>query len=247
MLAGRPFDIFDDLLARAFACSSCLSHLPLLSGYDEPTTLSYQITLFGPISADVRQFLAKYLWYYLRDTRKSSDGAFVFGVSDFHPVWESMLRETLIRSPLDTRRYWNAALPRPVYFHLNSNRRDPRSRGMQTDIILEDATGYTIVDAKYYEATSAETAPGWTDIAKQMFYEKALIEVLSLEGRLPSRVENVFIFPRNSNSGSLSKVQMEHEDGSAVSDAFSSIECVYVSMQDCLRFYSSRSQGIQLR
>ncbi|MCV2892419.1 flagellar M-ring protein FliF, partial [Lentibacter sp. XHP0401] len=26
-----------------------------LSGYDEPTTLSYQITLFGPISADVRQ------------------------------------------------------------------------------------------------------------------------------------------------------------------------------------------------
>jgi ABC-type sugar transport system permease subunit len=31
-----------------------LSHLPLLSGYDEPTTLSYQITLLGPISADVR-------------------------------------------------------------------------------------------------------------------------------------------------------------------------------------------------
>jgi hypothetical protein len=56
MFAGRPFDIFDDLLARAFACSSCLSHLPLLSGYDEPRTLSYQITLFGPTSADVRQF-----------------------------------------------------------------------------------------------------------------------------------------------------------------------------------------------
>jgi hypothetical protein len=55
MFAGGPFDIFDDLLARAFTCSSCLSHLPLLSGYDEPTTLSYQITLFGPISADVRQ------------------------------------------------------------------------------------------------------------------------------------------------------------------------------------------------
>ena len=28
---------------------------PLLSGYDEPKTLSYQITLFGPIGADVRQ------------------------------------------------------------------------------------------------------------------------------------------------------------------------------------------------
>ena len=55
MLAGRPFDIFDDLLAKAFAGSSCLSHLPLLSGYDEPRTLSYQITLFGPMSADFRQ------------------------------------------------------------------------------------------------------------------------------------------------------------------------------------------------
>jgi hypothetical protein len=31
-----------------------LTHLPLLSGYDEPRALSYQITLFGPISADVR-------------------------------------------------------------------------------------------------------------------------------------------------------------------------------------------------
>jgi len=35
-----PFDIFDDLLARAFARSSCLSHVPLMSGYDEPETLS---------------------------------------------------------------------------------------------------------------------------------------------------------------------------------------------------------------
>jgi hypothetical protein len=32
----------------------CLSHLPLLSGCDEPKALSDQITLFGTISADVR-------------------------------------------------------------------------------------------------------------------------------------------------------------------------------------------------
>lgn len=31
-----------------------MSHVPLLSDYDEPETLSYQITLFGPIGADVR-------------------------------------------------------------------------------------------------------------------------------------------------------------------------------------------------
>ena len=34
--------------------AGCLSHLPLLSGYDEPATLSYQIPPFGPMSADVR-------------------------------------------------------------------------------------------------------------------------------------------------------------------------------------------------
>jgi len=45
------FDIFDYLLARAFGC---LSHLPLLGGYDEPETHPYQIPLFGPIGADVR-------------------------------------------------------------------------------------------------------------------------------------------------------------------------------------------------
>ena len=47
-----PFDVLDDLLARALCC---LSHRPLLSGDDEPETLSYQIVLFGPIGADVRQ------------------------------------------------------------------------------------------------------------------------------------------------------------------------------------------------
>jgi hypothetical protein len=30
-------------------------HRPLLSGYDEPETLFYQIAPFGPIGADVRQ------------------------------------------------------------------------------------------------------------------------------------------------------------------------------------------------
>ena len=54
MPAGGTFDIFDDLLASAPACSSWLSHLPLLGGYDEPEILSYQITLFGPIGVDVR-------------------------------------------------------------------------------------------------------------------------------------------------------------------------------------------------
>jgi hypothetical protein len=42
-----------------------MSHHPLLSGYDEPRTLSYQMTLFGPISADVRQILFLIKFYEL--------------------------------------------------------------------------------------------------------------------------------------------------------------------------------------
>lgn len=48
----RPCDVFDDLLAWAHGC---LSHHPLLGGDDEPQTLSFQVALFGPIGADVRQ------------------------------------------------------------------------------------------------------------------------------------------------------------------------------------------------
>jgi len=51
----KEHDDNDDLLAGAFACSSCLSRRPLLRDYDERQTLSYQIPLFGPISADVKQ------------------------------------------------------------------------------------------------------------------------------------------------------------------------------------------------
>ena len=54
MLAGRAFDVFGDILVRAVPCVGCLSHVPPLGGYDEPETLSYQLTLFGPIGADVR-------------------------------------------------------------------------------------------------------------------------------------------------------------------------------------------------
>ena len=37
--------------------STSRPHRPLLSGYDDPTTLTYQTVLFEPISADVRHWL----------------------------------------------------------------------------------------------------------------------------------------------------------------------------------------------
>ena len=191
-------------------------------------------------------FLAEYLRYYLRDTRKSSDGAFAFGISDFHTVWETMLRETLARSPNDTRRQWNAELPRPVYIHQSRSKRDPRSRGMQTDIILEDEIGYTIVDAKYYGAKSAETAPGWPDIAKQIFYEKALREIVDKEGEPESVIRNIFAFPSRDGDGPLISSEIQHANGSATTNMFPPIACAYIAVPDVLACYVAGSKGITL-
>jgi hypothetical protein len=71
MQARRSLDVFDDLLARDFTCSSSLSHLPLLSGDDEPRTLSYHITLFGPIGAIVRHSRLSLNLLYLQALKKS--------------------------------------------------------------------------------------------------------------------------------------------------------------------------------
>ena len=191
-------------------------------------------------------FLAEYLRFYLRETRRSSDGAFVFGVSDFHSVWETMLRETIVRSPHDRRRNWNSLLPKPVYVLRESGKDDPRSRGMQTDIILEDKSGFTIVDAKYYAAKSAISAPGWPDIAKQIFYEKALREVVDKEGQPASDIHNIFAFPGRKSDGPLASAEIRRADGTSASAAFPPIRCVYVSIRDVLGSYVSGAQAVSL-
>ncbi len=191
-------------------------------------------------------FLAEYLRFYLREARKSSDGAFVFGVSDFHSVWETMLRETIVRSPHDRRWNWNSELPRPVYILRESGKSDPRNRGMQTDIILEHKSGYTIVDAKYYAAKSAESAPGWPDIAKQIFYEKALREVVDIAGEPAKKIRNIFVFPSKNSAGPLASAEIRRADGTSASAAFPPVECAYVSVRDVLACYVSGAQGVSL-
>lgn len=199
-------------------------------------------TLYSPRSI----FLADYLRFYLREVRASSTGAFVFGVNDFHTVWETILRETIIRSPHDKKRNWNSLLPKPVYVLKNSGKADARSRGMQTDIILENEAGYAIVDAKYYVARNAETAPGWPDIAKQMFYEKALREVVDTPATSPAVIDNFFVFPSMANDGPFLQTEMRLPDGRPVGGAFSSILCCYVSVREALSHYVSSTEGIEL-
>lgn len=191
-------------------------------------------------------FLAEYLRYYLKDTRRSSDGTFVFGVEDFHTVWEAILREAIVRSPFDSMRNWNSELPKPFYLHQGTLTQDPRSRGMQTDIILEHESSFTIVDAKYYAAKNAGSAPGWPDIAKQIFYEKALREIVDHNRETPVVINNVFAFPAASNVGPLTRAEIRHTNGKPVSSAFPPIACSYIPVRDALKHYVLRRQGIDL-
>ncbi|MGJ8596777.1 LlaJI family restriction endonuclease [Sulfitobacter sp.] len=191
-------------------------------------------------------FLAEYMRHYLRETRASTNGSFVFGVSDFHSVWEAVLRETIVRSAYDKRRNWNSKLPKPVYVHKADGTHDARSRGMQTDIILEDVTGYTIVDAKYYAAKSASSAPGWPDIAKQMFYEKALREVVETTSVPTTSIRNIFAFPSKTTNGPLSRVELQRIDGQPLGTDFPDIECAYISVASALELYVGGHQGVSL-
>lgn len=192
-------------------------------------------------------FLARYLGYYLENTRNSSAGNYIFGIEGFHSVWEVMLRETIIRHPIDKCLNWNGLLPKPVYHLSDSDKKPALNRGMQTDIILETPDHYIIVDAKYYSATTPDSAPGWPDIAKQLFYKHGLSEIIRSPSDAPrKKIENVFAFPGKSENGPLKQVSIRLPNGAPTSDMFSSILCKYFPVRKVLASYAKRKQEIHL-
>jgi hypothetical protein len=182
-------------------------------------------------------FLAEYLGHYLRECRASASGSFVFGIEDFHIVWEQMLGETLE----GVERHWNEKLPRAVYETLDGGASDAPERRMLTDIVLRTPAGFTIVDAKYYAATSENTVPGWPDIAKQMFYEMALRSVVGEE----SEIRNCFVFPGLPTAAtSYQRVEMRAAVDNASVAAFPKVECHYLPMDEVMSAYVDRRSNL---
>ena len=203
-------------------------------------------SLFPTLYSDRSIRLAKNLRDYLRQSSNSSSGPMIFGVRDFFNVWEAILRETIVRSRTDPKLNWNSRLPKPVYLLKNglADRRD----GMRTDIILQhDISNYTIIDAKYYAATTAKNAPGWADIGKQMLYEKALIKAVEEEHGITPEIRNVFAFPSGSGDGTLERVEMRFDGRTGtVGGFFFFFYCVYISVQIALDCYVARKKEIFL-
>lgn len=178
-------------------------------------------------------FLVEALSDYLDMTSTESDGVFLYGVEDFQSVWEHMLRKVIP----NVESGWNTRLPKPGYIRNSDGSVAMPERGMQTDIITRTGTNLKIVDAKYYEATGIKSVPGWSDIVKQLFYEKAVrIVDPSLD------VSNCFIFPASkSRPPEFSEIRMYNEDRTEVL-SLSRIECKYVDTSDVMNAYSKRQK-----
>ena len=171
--------------------------------------------------------LANLLIGYLKDSRGRTTGKFLFGVEDFHTIWEHMLRSVLS----GVEHGWNARLPRPAYIR-RCGEVEIQERGMQTDIVLREGNILRIVDAKYYDAIGIGSTPTWPDIVKQFFYDLSLRSVANKE-----EVSGCFVFPSlEDNAGVYSKIEMRHRDLSSASD-FPVIECHYLSIAAVMKAY----------
>ena len=173
--------------------------------------------------------LANSLISYLVNDSTSRAGEAYYGVEDFHTVWEHMLRQVLWGVEAE----WNSRLPRPAY-RRNDGAIAVQNRGLQTDIVLRDASGVLhVVDAKYYDATHLGNAPSLPDIVKQFFYDIALSTVASGE-----TVRGCFVFPgSNLETPAFKSVAMHHRNGTVAPD-FPVISCHYIEMVSVLRAYT---------
>lgn len=163
-------------------------------------------------------FLIKGLIQYLRIKKGANTNNVLIGVRKFHNLWESMLDECLIG-----KYAVNSKLPVPVYQTVDDEFIPVAQKGQRTDTVLKhpEENRFAVVDAKYYEASSPNTAPGWSDLVKQFYYQKA---VCLLEGE-EAVVSNHFIFP--GYRGKLKAAYVAERDVTVNSE------------QDCLQQYSA--------
>jgi len=188
---------------------------------------------------DIR--LLKLLIRYLKTDSGTDRSDFILGVQKFHFCWEHMLGKVL-----DHTVNLNRKLPAPVYIDKDGEVLTADKKGMRTDIIMHDkvTNKYTIADAKYYAATEITNAPGWGDIVKQLFYEKAL-KTLDID----ASIKNTFIFPGTAGNFKEVKIrdkQKSTETGLIYIEDFKPIYCYYTDPMEVINHYLKGKKMAQL-
>ena len=173
---------------------------------------------------------------YLEKIHESGSNNIVIGVRKFHYVWEFLLRN--IFHNVDLR--INSLLPIPQYMFTDASKptQDSSQKGMRLDVFIKSKNSCWVIDSKYYTATGAHDAPGWSDLVKQFFYVKAVKLIYpGLES-----IKNIFIFPGITNP--LSTIKMvyreetkEEEKLEKLTEDFRPIECLYLDPNDVMEKY----------
>ena len=210
---------------------------PELRDYSSPKgNIEYQISkLKNELSQtysdrDIR--LLKLLISYLQSESGTNTSDFIAGLGKFHTCWEHMLGKVLKHTV-----NLNDKLPVPAYIDKKGIVHAANKKGMRTDIILckEEEKSYTVADAKYYAATEVGNAPGWGDIVKQLFYEKALKEIY-----VKASIKNVFVFPgvnvHLKEARIKNRIKSTNETTKYVAD-FKPIQCYYTDPMVVIEHY----------
>ncbi|KAA8735535.1 LlaJI family restriction endonuclease [Acinetobacter qingfengensis] len=180
--------------------------------------------------ADRHTLLLGKLIDFLEALKGNQDMNMVIGVTRFHVAWEHMLARCF-RNVIDINRY----LPKPVFLDNDGNSHIASRSGMRTDIVIENREDRSlhVMDAKYYDATQVSSSPGWSDLVKQFFYEKALSQLFQFEGY---QIRNSMIFPGKQkffdSIKMLDECSRQFQD-----DYFPPIHCIYIDPLDILKTY----------
>ncbi|WP_104399408.1 LlaJI family restriction endonuclease [Vibrio penaeicida] len=178
-------------------------------------------------------FLLKGLIQCLKQQKGKKEDTLLIGVRKFHSLWEAMLDECLIG-----KYAVNSKLPVPVYQTGAGVFVPVPKKGQRTDTVLKhsDEHRFAIVDAKYYSAYSANSAPGWSDLVKQFYYHQAISQ---LEGK-GTPVSNHFIFPglvHHLQSAHVAKRGAKVAKESDCLPEYSTIHCHYQDPIELLKIY----------
>ncbi len=172
---------------------------------------------------------------YLESNQSKDKGKFIIGSKTFHNVWESMLRSTLPQV-INV----NSELPKPA-LHFQHGGKPALAKGMLTDIVIKNENTLSIIDAKYYKGETPTDSPGWSDIVKQFFYEKALSKIYPTQSIL-----NWFAFPGSQEtiiSGPIKYITMQDKkSGENLNEEFRPINCAYFCPINTMEKYANSSR-----
>ena len=174
--------------------------------------------------------LVKSLINYLQEVSGEETANMVIGLKQFHFAWEFMLSRVLT----DVWGGINKILPAPVYKKSDGDFSNAFRSGMKTDTALrrQGDNRVVIVDAKYYAATAPNNAPGWGDIVKQFFYEKAL----KATGDMLD-ITNVFVFPGTHGPFTAVHLRSKNDENLFFDDNFPPIYCHYADPLEIVHCY----------